>query len=50
MEYKYTEGREARENFEDAMKTLFKAPKAIQKKKAAKKPPTKRKSAASDKG
>lgn len=50
MKAEYKEGYKARENFEDAMKKLFKAPKAIQAKKAAKKPPTKRKSAASDKG
>lgn len=37
MKYEYKEGREARGNFEQAMKTLFKAPKTVQVKQRPKK-------------
>jgi hypothetical protein len=36
MKYEYKEGREARENFEQAMKTVFKSPKTARVKRPAK--------------
>jgi hypothetical protein len=36
MKYEYKQGKEARENFEQSMKTLFKAPKTAKVKRPAK--------------
>jgi hypothetical protein len=49
MKYTYKQGREARNNFEDAMKTVFKAPKTVQIKQRPKKATNARKTDASGK-